>query len=102
MSQRDLRWNAILLAQQQQQPKTKLTNNILNTKKSKRSVYNPLLPKENYWYAKNKINKDFLLETTKDEDSFVKGMEDLNDLADHGLKKDLRALQAKEMVDRQV
>lgn len=67
-----------MLAMQQQQPNAQLTNNILRTKGRVRSVNNPLLPKENYWYHKNRISKELYMDEKKEEDSFVKGMNDLN------------------------
>lgn len=52
---------------------------------------NPLLPKENYWYHKNRISKELYMDEKKEEDSFVKGMSDLNQFADDVFKSDLRA-----------
>ena len=61
------------------------------------------MPKENYWYSKNRISKDLYMESEKDvDDSFAKGMDDLNKYADQVFKSDLRALRAKEALDRQV
>ena len=88
----NLRWNSILLAMQQQQPNTKLTNNILSKKGRVRSVYNPLMPKENYWYHKNRMSKDLYMESEKEEDSFTQGMDELNNYADRIFREDLRAI----------
>jgi len=42
------------------------------------------------------------MESEKEEDSFAKGMEDLNRFADSVFKSDLRAQRQKELLDRQV
>ena len=57
-----------------------LTNNMLRGNAKQRSVRNPLLPRENYWYAKNRFSKDLLMEpiNEKEDDSFTRGMNDLN------------------------
>lgn len=100
--QQNLRWNSILLATQQQQPNTQVTNNILRTKGRVRSVYNPLMPKENFWYHKNRLSKDLYMEQTKEDDSFAKGMEDLNNFADDVFRSDMRAQRHKEQIQQQV
>ena len=53
---------------------------MLRGKAKQRSVRNPLLPRENYWYAKNRFSKDLLMEpiNEKEDDSFTRGMNDLN------------------------
>lgn len=65
-------------------------------------MHNPLLPKENYWYHKNRASKDLYMESEKEEDSFAKGMEELNKYADNVFKSDLRAQRQKELVDRHI
>ena len=79
-----------------------MTNNILRSKGRVRSVNNPLLPKENYWYHKNRANKELYMESEKEDDSFARGMEDLNRFADDVFRPDLRAQRQKELIDRQV
>ena len=78
----------------------KITNNILSKKGRGRSVYNPLMPKENYWYHKNRISKDLYMESEKEEDSFTQGMDDLNNFADRIFREDLRAIRQKDLIDK--
>jgi len=87
---------------QQQQPGTQLTNNILRTKGRVRSVFNPLLPKENYWYHKNRLSKELYMEQTKEDDSFDNGMDDLNNYADSVFNSDLRKQRKKDLIDKQM
>ena len=42
------------------------------------------------------------MEPSKPEDSFNRGMEELNEYADSVFKSDLRALRHKELIDKQV
>lgn len=55
-------------------------------------MYNPLMPKENYWYHKNRMSKDLYMESEKEEDSFTQGMDELNNYADRIFREDLRAI----------
>jgi len=42
------------------------------------------------------------MESEKEDDSFARGMEDLNRFADDVFRPDLRAQRQKELIDRQV
>ena len=63
-------------------------------------MHNPLLPKENFWYHKNRLSKDLYMEPEKEEDSFARGMEELHSYADRIFNSDVRQLRHKDIIDR--
>ena len=49
------------------------------------------MPKENYWNHKNRISKELYMDEKEPaEDSFTRGMNDLNKFADDVFRSDLR------------